>query len=56
MKEMTMSIDTGLMWELPPGTPAWEDLTPEEQVSSIEALLAADYAAEQAQQLSLIHI
>ena len=48
-----MSIDTDLMWELPPGTPAWEDLTPEEQVSSIEALLAADYAAEQAQQEAL---
>ncbi len=44
-----MSIDTDLMWELPPGTPAWEDLTPEEQAASIEALLVADYQAEQAQ-------
>ncbi len=44
-----MSIDTDLMWELPPGTPAWEDLTPEEQVASIEALLVADYQAEQDQ-------
>ena len=48
-----MSIDTGLMWELPPGTPRWEDLTPEEQVSSIEALLVADHEAEQAQQEAL---
>ena len=48
-----MSIDTDLMWELPPGTPAWEDLTPEEQAASIEALLVADYEAEQAQQEAL---
>lgn len=48
-----MSIDTDLMWELPPGTPAWEDLTQEEQIASIEALLVADYEAEQAQQEAL---
>ncbi len=48
-----MSIDTDLMWELPPGTPAWEDLTPEDQSASIEALLVADYEAEQAQQEAL---
>lgn len=44
-----MSIDTDLMWELPPGTPAWEDLTPEEQAASIEAADTAYYEAEQAQ-------
>ena len=48
-----MSTDIDLMWELPPGTPRWEDLTPNERVASIEALLVADYEAEQAQQETL---